>query len=127
MINGSRALHAVWSGVHWFSGKTNIPVDAPSVVPNADGTFSLSWPAATTPPFASVLTSDAALVMVPPANPSDPYIPTPIPNLSTFNAVNVDPDAGMHFCLFNQAWMTNYPSWSMDASDRFRFEFVVTR
>eukprot|EP00048_Salpingoeca_helianthica_P000142 m.39581 g.39581 ORF g.39581 m.39581 type:complete len:846 (-) comp10164_c0_seq1:126-2663(-) len=40
---------------------------------------------------------------------------------------SMDPDyintsSGMHFSLFNNAWNTNYPVWSQDSADRFRFQ-----
>ena len=38
----------------------------------------------------------------------------------------VDCRHGMHFSLFNNAWNTNYPVWSQDTSDLFRFELELT-
>ena len=35
------------------------------------------------------------------------------------------PWLGMNFCLFNNAWSTNYPEWSLDTQQRFRFNVTL--
>ena len=37
----------------------------------------------------------------------------------------VNTSQGIHFSLFNNAWNTNYPVWSQDPSDRFRFRLKI--
>eukprot|EP01062_Namystynia_karyoxenos_P018197 TRINITY_DN16765_c0_g1_i1.p1 TRINITY_DN16765_c0_g1~~TRINITY_DN16765_c0_g1_i1.p1 ORF type:complete len:936 (+),score=259.95 TRINITY_DN16765_c0_g1_i1:77-2884(+) len=94
-VNGSRALHGVWSGVRrWAVGPglgapcfeletLDAPVVSPGVSLSPTGAF-----------------NDGSR--------GDPH-----------------PEQGWSFNLFNNAWSTNYALWSLDAAERFRWVLTL--
>jgi len=98
VVNGSRAMHHVWSGVRHLRTPT---VDASD------------WDV-------SVKTMDAGLVA-----PSTPTLsPTGAFNLGVDGEAHPG-TGGLHFNLFNNAWSTNYALFSVDSAQRFRWTVTL--
>ena len=98
VVNGSRAMHAVWHGLTYHEP----PLPSHATVPKANP-----------PPVLEVVSLDAPVLAV--------DQPSPIVFLRGEQVVG----ESWHFCLFNNAWNVNYPVWEIDTHERFRFELLL--
>ena len=95
VVNGSRAMHAVWRGLAYFE---------PPLAPHA------TVPSALPAPTLEVVSLDAPVLAI--------DEPSPI----VFLRGEQVKGESWHFNCFNNAWNVNYPVWEINSSERFRFE-----
>lgn len=118
----TRMAEALWfsfnpvvSGGSWQVHKIDQWIDVFDVVVNGSRARHSIWDGirynSTTQSSIFVQSLDTPIVSVGDASPIAFYVNDEQPPVSN----------GMHFNLFNNAWSTNYPEWTLDKEDRFRF------
>ena len=115
--NGSKTVHAVWSGVkHLRSNSSHHVSDRFTYNRNHTAKFN------------SNLDNDADIVI----ETLDAALVSPGRNIllpsGYFNQGDdgeAHPGRGWHFNLFNNGWDTNYPLWSLSTADRFRWKVTL--
>ena len=123
VVNGSRAMHAIWRGIQYYDHQTHTPPAAAAPAPAAATAATAEAEASAAGAAAAVAVAQAPVLEV--VSLDAPVVAIDAPSPIVFLREEQIEGKSWHFNLFNNAWNVNYPVWEINQSERFRFELLL--